>query len=110
MADRNAGPDSREESPEGESEWRFPLSEFEDDGADGDGATAEGDRADAVAADSHAGAGDADGEPRDRDADEGSDPTTRERIEAGDPTLEGTVFLLLGVGFALFVIARLVVG
>jgi hypothetical protein len=30
-------------------------------------------------------------------------------IEAGDPTLEGTVFFLLGIAFALFVISRLFV-
>lgn len=32
-----------------------------------------------------------------------------EPIEAGDPTLEGTVFFLLGIAFALFVISRLFV-
>lgn len=33
-----------------------------------------------------------------------------EPIEAGDPSLEGTAFVLLGVVFALFVISRLLVG
>ncbi|MCY4731693.1 hypothetical protein KY092_14135 [Natronomonas gomsonensis] len=32
-----------------------------------------------------------------------------EPIEAGDPTLEGTLFFLLGIAFALFIISRLFV-
>lgn len=31
-------------------------------------------------------------------------------IEAGDPTLEGTAFVLLGAALTLFVLSRLVVG
>jgi hypothetical protein len=31
-------------------------------------------------------------------------------IEPGNPSLEGTVFVLLGVAFALFIISRLFVG
>jgi hypothetical protein len=31
-------------------------------------------------------------------------------IEAGDPTLEGTVFVLLGIAIAIFVLSRLFVG
>ena len=34
----------------------------------------------------------------------------REPIEPGDPTLEGTAFVLFGVVFTLFVISRLLVG
>lgn len=34
----------------------------------------------------------------------------REPIEAGDPSLEGAVFVLLGVFFTLYVLSRLVVG
>ncbi len=67
-----------------EEEWRFPLSELED--GDGDAVDAAPD------------------EPADPDA---ADSGT---IEAGDPSLEGAVFLLLGVVFALFVVSRLVAG
>ena len=85
MADHDAGEGTAEE------EWRFPLSEFEEDG-DADGAAAAGgDRAEA----------DAD------DAEEAADP---ERIEAGNPSLEGAAFVLLGVAFALFVVSRLFLG
>ena len=84
MADHDAGEGTEEE-------WRFPLSEFEEDG-DADGtAGAGGDRAEA----------DAD------DAEEAAEP---ERIKAGDPSLEGAAFVLLGVAFALFVISRLFLG
>ena len=85
MADHDAGEGAAEE------EWRFPLSEFEENG-DADGtAAAGGDRAEADADDAEAAA-----EP--------------ERIEAGDPSLEGAAFVLLGVAFALFVISRLFLG
>ena len=79
MADHDAG--------DGEEEWRFPLSEFEDDG-DGDATP---------------------GEPADRDG-EAVDPPTDETIETGDPSLEGVVFVLLGVAFTLFVVFRLAAG
>ena len=69
MADHDAG--------DGEEEWRFPLSEFEDDG-DGDA--------------------------------EATSPSTDETIEPGDPSLEGVVFVLLGVAFTLFVVFRLAAG
>ena len=81
MADHDAG--------DGEEEWRFPLSEFEDDG-DGDG--------DATP-----------GEPADRDGGAVDSPTD-ETIEPGDPSLEGVVFVLLGVAFTLFVVFRLAAG
>jgi hypothetical protein len=35
---------------------------------------------------------------------------TENSLEAGDPTLEGAVFVLLGVAFAVFVISRLFLG
>jgi len=81
MADRDAGEGTAEE------EWRFPLSEFEGDG-DADGAVVD----------------DAD------DADDAGEPTEPERIEPGDPSPEGVVFVLLGVAFTLFVISRLFLG
>ena len=81
MADRDAGEGTAEE------EWRFPLSEFEGDG-DADGAVID----------------DAD------DADDAREPTEPERIEPGDPSPEGVVFVLLGVAFTLFVISRLFLG
>ena len=81
MADRDAGEGTAEE------EWRFPLSEFEGDG-DADGAVVD----------------DAD------DADDVGAPTEPERIEPGDPSPEGVVFVLLGVAFTLFVISRLFLG
>ena len=34
----------------------------------------------------------------------------REPVQPGSPSLENTVFVLLGVAFALFVLSRLVVG
>ena len=76
MADHDAG--------DGEEEWRFPLSEFEDDDA-------------------------TPGESADRD-DEAVDPPTDETIEPGDPSLEGVVFVLLGVAFTLLVVFRLAAG
>ena len=79
MTDHDAG--------DGEEEWRFPLSEFEDD-VDGDATP---------------------GEPADRDAG-AADPPTDETIETGDPSLEGVVFVLLGVAFTLFVVFRLAAG
>ena len=83
MADHDAG--------DGEEEWRFPLSEFEDD-VDGNS------DADATP-----------GEPTDADA--GTAGTLAdETIEAGDPSLEGVVFVLLGVAFTLFVVFRLAAG
>ena len=81
MADRDAGEGTAEE------EWRFPLSEFEGDG-DADGAVVD----------------DAD------DADDAGEPTEPERIERGDPSPEGVVFVLLGVAFTLFVVSRLFLG
>jgi hypothetical protein len=81
MADRDAGEGTAEE------EWRFPLSEFEGDG-DADGAVVD----------------DAD------DADDAGEPTEPERIEPGDPSPEGVVFVLLGVAFTLFVVSRLFLG
>ena len=82
MADHDAG--------DGEEEWRFPLSEFEGDG----------DADEAVVVD-------ADGTD---DADDAEEATEPERIEAGDPSLEGAAFVLLGVAFALFVVSRLFLG
>jgi hypothetical protein len=77
-----------------ESEWRFPLSEFDD-----------GESADPLAAES---AGEQSGSTEsDAARDDGGET---ERIEPGGPTLEGVFFVLLGVAFALFVISRLVVG
>ena len=81
MADHDAGEGTAEE------EWRFPLSEFEGDG-DADGAVVD----------------DAD------DADDAGEPTEPERIEPGDPSPEGVVFVLLGVAFTLFVVSRLFLG
>ena len=81
MADHDAG--------DGEEEWRFSLSEFEDDGDGEAGATP--------------------GESADRDA-EAVDTPTDETIETGDPSLEGVVFVLLGVAFTLFVVFRLAAG
>jgi len=85
MADHDAGETTEEE------EWRFPLSEFEEDG-DADGA--------AVAGGDRAGA----------DADDAEAAAEPERIEAGDPSLEGAAFVLLGVAFTLFVVSRLFLG
>ena len=84
MADRDAGEGTAEE------EWRFPLSEFEGDG----------DADEAVVVD-------ADGTD---DADDAEEATEPERIEPGDPSPEGVVFVLLGVAFTLFVISRLFLG
>ena len=83
MADRDAGEGTAEE------EWRFPLSEFEGDG-DADEAVVDANDAD--------------------DADDAGEPTEPERIEPGDPSPEGVVFVLLGVAFTLFVISRLFLG
>lgn len=47
-------------------------------------------------------------EQREAEATEGS-VMEPEPIEAGDPTLEGTLFFLLGIAFALFIISRLFV-
>ncbi|WP_254838744.1 DUF7312 domain-containing protein [Natronomonas marina] len=80
MADHDAGEGATEE------EWRFPLSDFEEDG--------EGDEV----VDSTTG-----------DAAGGDAPRENTKIEPGEPTLEGAVFVLLGVGFALFVLSRLFV-
>jgi len=77
MTDHDAGEGAAEE------EWRFPLSEFEEDG--------DADEEVAVDADEEADAG-------------------PERIEAGDPSLEGVAFVLLGVAFALFIVSRLFLG
>jgi hypothetical protein len=85
MADQDAG------EQVAESEWRFPLEEFEE----------------GTPPDSDGAAGDDGG--RD-EATDPTDPAGPQRIERGDPTLEGAVFVLLGVAFALFVISRLVVG
>ena len=81
MADRDAGEGTAEE------EWRFPLSKFEGDG----------DADKAVVDDAN-------------DADDAGEPTEPERIEPGDPSPEGVVFVLLGVAFTLFVISRLFLG
>jgi hypothetical protein len=43
-------------------------------------------------------------------ADAESERSNAEPIEPGDPSLENTVFVLLGVAFTLFVISRLLVG
>ena len=83
MADRDAGEGTAEE------EWRFPLSEFEGDG----------DTDEAVV----------DDEDED-DADDAGEPAEPERIEPGDPSPEGVVFVLLGVAFTLFVVSRLFLG
>lgn len=50
-------------------------------------------------------------EQREAEATEAAEGSVREPkpIEAGDPTLEGTVFFLLGIAFTLFVISRLFV-
>ena len=81
MADRDAGEGTAEE------EWRFPISEFEGDG----------DADEAVVDDAN-------------DADDAGEPTEPERIEPGDPSPEGVVFVLLGVAFTLFVVSRLFLG
>ena len=83
MADRDAGEGTTEE------EWRFPLSEFEGDG--------DADEAVVVDAD-------------DADADDAGEATEPERIEPGNPSPEGVVFVLLGVAFTLFVISQLFLG
>ena len=85
MADQDAGEGSAE------SEWRFPLSAFDDDEEQAAQPSAS-----------------ADGPAE--EADGGQAGANSDRIEPGDPTLEGTLFVLLGVAFALFVISRLVVG
>ena len=77
MADRDAGEEAAE------SEWRFPLSDFDGEEAENSGLA---------------------------EAGPDGDGTVSDRIEAGDPTLEGTVFVLLGVAVALFVISRPLVG
>ena len=87
MADHDAGEGTAEE------EWRFPLSEFEGDG-DADGAVVV----------------DADGTDDADDADDAEEATEPERIEPGDPSPEGVVFVLLGVAFTLFVVSRLFLG
>ena len=48
----------------------------------------------------------------DGDADDVVVDSTREdaTIDPGDPSLEGIVFVLLGVAFALFVVSRLFIG
>ena len=84
MADRDAGEGTAEE------EWRFPLSEFEGDGDTDEAVVVDADDAD--------------------DADDAGEPTEPERIEPGDPSPEGVVFVLLGVAFTLFVISRLFLG
>ena len=86
MADQESG-----EGP-AESEWRFPLSAFD------------GDDAEQAAQPSASAEGPAEA------ADDGQAGADSDRIEPGDPTLEGTLFVLLGVAFALFVLSRLVVG
>ncbi|WP_178916279.1 hypothetical protein [Natronomonas gomsonensis] len=50
-------------------------------------------------------------EQREAEATEAAEGRLREPepIEAGDPTLEGTLFFLLGIAFTLFVISRLFV-
>ena len=85
MADQDAG-----EGP-AESEWRFPLSTFDDD-------------------EEQAGQASASAEGPADEAEDGQAGADSDRIEPGDPTLEGTLFVLLGVAVALFVISRLVVG
>ena len=86
MADKDAGEGSAE------SEWRFPLSAF--DGDDEEQAAQPSASADGPA----------------EEADDGQAGADSDRIEPGDPTLEGTLFVLLGVAVALFVLSRLVVG
>ena len=86
MADQDAG-----EGP-AESEWRFPLSAFD------------GDDEEQVAQPS------ASAERPAEEAEDGQAGADPGRIEPGDPTIEGTLFVLLGVAFALFVLSRLVVG
>jgi len=73
MADHEGGEGAAEE------EWRFPLSDFEEDGDEDDDVVVDSTQEDAT-------------------------------IEPGDPSLEGTVFVLLGVAFALFVVSRLFLG
>ena len=43
-------------------------------------------------------------------ADAESERSNAKPIEPGDPSLENTVFVLLGVAFTLFVVSRLLVG
>jgi len=88
MADKDTGEEAAE------SEWRFPLSDF-------DGEDAEPRATNSVPADDAESAG---------DATDGGISAEPDRIEPGEPTLEGTVFVLLGVAFALFVISRPLVG
>ena len=49
------------------------------------------------------------GEPADRDGGAVDSPTD-ETIEPGDPSLEGVVFVFLGVAFTLFIVFRLIAG
>ena len=86
MADQDAGEGSAE------SEWRFPPSAFD------------GEDEEQVAQPS------ASAEWPAEEADDGQAGTDSDRIEPGDPTIEGTLFVLLGVAIALFVLSRLVVG
>jgi hypothetical protein len=88
MADQDAG-----EGP-AESEWRFPLSAF-----DGDDEEQAAQPSASASAEGPA-----------EEADDGQAGADSDRIEPGDPTLEGTLFVLLGVAVALFVLSRLVVG
>jgi len=105
MSDQDTGDDATDD----EEEWRFPLSDFEDD----DGEAGADDPVDPTVDDpavvvDPAGTGEQAGP--DEDAGPAEAASTRETIEAGEPTLEGVFFLLLGVAFTLFVISRLVVG
>lgn len=86
MAERDAGGDAAEDD---EGEWRFPLSEFEDDG-NGDAVASIGSDGTVVS------------DPEAADADDS--------IAPGDPSLEGAVFVLLGMAVALFFLSRPFVG
>jgi len=86
MADREAGEEAAE------SEWRFPLSDFDGEDAENSGLAEDAENSGLA------------------EAGPDGDGTVSDRIEAGDPTLEGTVFVLLGVAVALFVISRPLVG
>lgn len=83
-----ANQDTGNGAADDEEEWRFPLSDFDDDG--------EGEEAVVV--------------PDATDVDEAGEASldAETSIEPGDLTLEGAFFMLLGVAFALFVISRLV--
>lgn len=81
--DSNGPSEPGEGATDAEEEWEFTLEDIAEREADAEAA------AEAEAAD---------------------EERRSEPVEAGDPSVEGTVFVVLGVVFTLFVLSRLVVG